>query len=175
MAQVKIVVSSSDVSDPTKPRVSSYFEHDIPEVSAEQSAEECIRQMVERFGTGPVYDLIKGAYTIVIQAPARKELISQWEGIPADIRAGFISPPAEESGQYTATLPAEQQILLQAHMNVWKMGDKAPRGVRTVIVQGDPVKAIMEGIADGSLTGERLEEMRAKVSELLGLTAGRRR
>ena len=171
----KIDVSSSDVSDPTKPRVSSHFDHNIPEVSEECSAEECTKQMVERFGASAVYELIKSQYTIAIQAPARKELISQWESIAPDVRSNYIAVPQTEGGQYTAVLPAAQQALLQARMDEWKLGEKAPRGVRTVVVQGDPVKAIMEGIADGSLTGERLEEMRAKVAELLGLTSSRRR
>ena len=171
----KIDVSSSDVSDPTKPRVSSYFKHDIPEVSPTQSPEDCLKQMTERFGMGPVYDLVKSAYTIAVQAPGRKELLAQWEAISPTVRSEFIVAPQAEGGQYTATLPDAQQSLLQAHMDNWKLGDKAPRGVRTVIVQGDPIKAIMEGLADGSLTGERLEEMRAKVSELLGLPRGRRR
>lgn len=170
----KIEVSSSDVTDLTKPRVSSYFEHDIPEVSDTQSAEDCIKQMTERFGYGPVYELVKSSYTIAVQAPARKKLIELWEAIPLSVRANLILAPEKEGGQYTADLPAERQQALQAYMNEWKLGDRAPRGVRTVIVQGDPVKAIMEGIADGSLTGERLEEMRVRVAELLGLSSRRR-
>ena len=171
----KIDVSSSDVSDPTKPRVSSFFEHDIPEVSPTQSAEDCLKQMTERFGMSPVYDLVKSAYTIAVQAPGRKELLAQWEAISPTVRSELILAPQAEGGQYTAVLPDAQQAVLQAHMDTWKLGDKAPRGVRTVIVQGDQVKTIMDGIADGSLTGERLEEMRTKVAELLGMTSGARR
>lgn len=171
----KIVVSSSQVSDPTKPNVSSFFYHDIPEASETKTHEDCLNDMVTRFGHEAIYELVKGAYTIAIQAPARKELLAQWENISAAERASLIVAPINPEGQFTAELPLDKQALLQARMDVWKLGEKAPRGVRTVIVQGDPIKAIMEGIADGSLTGDRLEEMRTKVAELLGLQSARRR
>lgn len=129
----KIEVSTSQVSDEQKPQISSYFEHDVPET---------LEKAVARFGEGPVYELFRGAYTVAIQAPARKELTAQWESLDQDYRSTLLVAPEKEDGQYTGTLPAEQQSLLQQRMDEWKLGEKSPR-TRVVRVAGDPVQGLM--------------------------------
>jgi hypothetical protein len=173
----KIEVSTTMVSETTnelKVSVSSSFEHDVPEISDAQSAEVCIKLMVERHGNDEVYRLLKGQYTIALQAPARKELVEQWHSIAPDVRIGLIKMPEGEAETATAILPDAQRSLLQARMDEFRLGERAPR-TRIVRITEDPIDAIARRIQSGEISGDELETMRARAMELLGLGGQRRR
>ena len=170
----KVDVSTTQVSETTndlKVSVSSYFEYDIPEVSDLQSAESCIKLLVEKHGHDEVYKLIKGQLAIVTQAPARKELIEQWTSINPEVRATLITLPKEGTidSVATATLPEPQRLALQQRMDDFKLGEKAPR-TRIVRITEDPIDAIARRIQSGELGGEELALLRARALELLGVS-----
>ena len=174
----KVEVSTTQVSETTndlKVSVSSHFEYDIPEVGDLQSAESCIKAMVERHGHDEVYKLIKGQLAIVTQAPARKELIEQWHSINPEVRMALITMPTGEAETATATLPEPQRLSLQQRMDDFKLGEKAPR-TRIVRITEDPIDAIARRISSGEIQGEELDALRARAMELLGLSVtGQRR
>ena len=165
MADIKI--SSSDVSDPTKPSVKSSFLHDIP-ASIEEAQKRFPATMVSGKLVDPVYEMFAGQYTIAIQAPARKELIAQWESIDAEERTALIVEHKGPDGEsvFTAKLPDAQQAALQERMNSWHLGERSPR--QRVIYGGDPVKAFMETLP--TLTEERKAEIAAQLASLLGMS-----
>ena len=164
----RIDVSLSDVSDPTKPSIKSQFWHEMPE-SVEEFQNRFTVEIDGDKMVDPVYELLVRSYTIALQAPARKEVVDQWESIPVEERTALILPLENKEGQYTATLPAAQQELLQQRMDEWKLGEKAPR-TRVVHVVGDPVKALIDGLKGGTikLDDERRAEIQEQLNALLG-------
>ena len=170
----RVDVSTTQISETTndlKVSISSYFEYDIPEVNELQSAEACIKLLVEKHGHDEVYKLVKGQLAIVTQAPARKELIEQWTSINPEVRATLITLPKEGvvDGVATATLPEPQRLALQQRMDEFKLGEKASR-TRVVRMTEDPIDAIARRISSGEIQGEELDALRARAMELLGLS-----
>lgn len=90
-----------------------------------------LQSAVESYGEDQVFALITRQLTVDLQAPSRKELVSQWELMPEDSREAVTIRPAEENGTATATLPELEAANVQAFMDEWKPGQKSTR-VRTV-------------------------------------------
>ena len=147
MAEIKI--SSKETSDQVL--VKSTFNYEIPEA---------LDSAVATFGEKYVYDMFKGAFTIALQAPGRKELVEQWDSIPADVRDTLTTNPDGENKTPFAELPVAQQELLQQYMGAGKPGE--PRSRMKVIRSIDPVKDLMA--MWGSLSDERKAELQAMFS-----------
>ena len=174
----KIEVSTTQVSETNNEydvSVGSHFEYDVPEVSELQNAEQCLKLLIEKHGYDEVYKLVKGQLAIVVQAPARKELIEQWHSLNAEVRSTMITAPTGETKVVKVVLPEPQRLALQQRMDEFKLGEKAPR-TRIVRITEDPIDAIARRISSGEIQGEELEALRTRAMELLGLNvSGQRR
>lgn len=184
MPHLKIEVATTQVSESTphlSVNVSSHFEHDLPVAGPETPAKDLLERMVNMHGPDQVYDLFCRQYVLEMRGPSRKVLIEQWNALPPETRQSLIVYPENGTGDdasakrtATAKLPDEQQHELQVAMDAWRLGERAPRTVRTRPTE-DLVDNISRRIASGDLQGEELEALRLRAAELLGLPVPRRR
>ena len=183
MAKIEVLTTQvSETNQDYDVSGNSHFEYAVPEVNDDPnkgelvSAEQCIKLLTEKHGYDEVYKLIRGQLAIVVQAPARKELIEQWHSINVETRVSMITPPTGEVKVVNVTLPEPQRLALQQRMDEFKLGEKAPR-TRILRITEDPIDAIARRIKSGDIQGEELDAMRARAMELLGIspTQARRR
>lgn len=160
MATVK--VSTRDTSDNVQ--INSQFDYELPPNLDDAKS---------RYGEEQVFKLFTKALTLELQSPGRRELISQWESLPADERAGLTTQPDSPDGVAKATLPAMQQSGLQDFMTAWKLGDRAQR--TRAAASTDPVGDLMRAIEAGTITPGRVAELQALVAEKFPPRSGRNR
>ena len=164
-----IDVSTSKVNDPQEPTISSSFDYEIP-ATIEEAQKRFPAIMEGGKLIDPVYGIWRKGFVIVLQAPARQEVARQWESLPAERRQELmVAHEKDGTATFTATLPEAQQILLQRHMDGWKLGERAPR-IR-VEYAGDPVQAFLAAAKD--MTDERRAEVAVQVAAMLGMAPPR--
>lgn len=167
MATVK--VSTAQVGDANL-SVSSEFEYDIP-ATIEEAQSRYPARLENGERVDPVYELFKGQFVVALQAPARKEIIAQWESLPLDTREALIQEPEGGEGIRTAKLPPEQQQALQFRMNNWQLGERVPR-IRMPAPQ-EALKYFIDNNKD--LSEDKKAEILTQLTALLGVSpaAGR--
>ena len=167
MLEKDIKISTSKVNDPQEPTVGSTFDYDIPE-NLEEAQKRFPATMEDGKLVDPVYDLFYKGFVIAIQSPARAELVRQWEALPTAQRELLMERHESKSGEvtFTAALPDAQRAAVQAHMDAWVLGERAPRVRREYVA--DPVAALLE--QSKTMTDDEKAAIAAQVAAILGIT-----